>query len=68
MPLYSDLPAFHFASCQEHRHSFVRKNAVFATWTIYQDHEHLIPDAPELLETFLAAVGNILQRGVDCSS
>jgi hypothetical protein len=29
---------------------------VFATWTIYQDHEHLIPDAPELLETFLAAV------------
>ncbi|WVW86977.1 hypothetical protein I302_109033 [Kwoniella bestiolae CBS 10118] len=42
-------------SCLEHRHSFVRKNAVFATYTIYQDHEHLIPDAPELLETFLVA-------------
>lgn len=42
-------------SCLEHRHSFVRKNAVFAVWTIYQDHEHLIPDAPELLDTFLAA-------------
>ncbi|WVQ96006.1 hypothetical protein IAU59_003106 [Kwoniella sp. CBS 9459] len=42
-------------SCLEHRHSFVRKNAVFATYTIFQDHEHLIPDAPELLDTFLAA-------------
>jgi hypothetical protein len=43
-------------SCLEHRHSFVRKNAVFAVYTIFQDHEHLIPDAPELLDTFLAAV------------
>ncbi|ORY34789.1 putative ER to Golgi transport-related protein [Naematelia encephala] len=42
-------------SCLEHRHSFVRKNAVFAVYSIYQDHEHLIPDAPELLDTFLAA-------------
>ncbi|BEI80652.1 hypothetical protein CcaverHIS002_0111810 [Cutaneotrichosporon cavernicola] len=42
-------------SCLEHRHSFVRKNAVFTVYTIYQDHEHLIPDAPELLETFLVA-------------
>lgn len=41
--------------CLEHRHSFVRKNAVMSVWTIYQDHEHLIPDAPELLDTFLAA-------------
>jgi coatomer subunit beta len=44
---------------QEHRHSFVRKNAVFAVWSIYQDHEHLIPDAPELLDTFLAAVSSL---------
>lgn len=29
---------------------------MFAVYTIYQDHEHLIPDAPELLEAFLAAV------------
>lgn len=43
------------ADPQEHRHSFVRKNAVFAVYSIYQDHEHLIPDAPELLDTFLAA-------------
>ena len=43
---------------QEHRHSFVRKNAVFAVYSIYQDHEHLIPDAPELLDTFLAAVSD----------
>lgn len=40
---------------QEHRHSFVRKNAVFAVYSIYQDHESLIPDAPELLDAFLAA-------------
>lgn len=31
---------------------------MFAVYTIYQDHEHLIPDAPELLDTFLAAVSN----------
>lgn len=42
-------------SCLEHRHSFVRKNAVFAVYSIYQDHEYLIPDAPELLDTFLVA-------------
>ena len=34
----------------------MRKNAVFAVYSIYQDHESLIPDAPELLDTFLAAV------------
>lgn len=39
--------------CLEHRHSYVRKNAVLAIWTIYERHEHLISDAPELLETFL---------------
>lgn len=52
----SDEFAYHL---QEHRHSFVRKNAVFTTWTIYQAHDHLIPDAPELLETFLAAESDI---------
>jgi coatomer subunit beta len=44
---------------QEHRHSFVRKNAVFAVYSIFQDHEHLIPDAPELIDTFLAAVSSL---------
>jgi coatomer subunit beta len=42
-------------SCLEHRHSYVRKNAVFAIYSIYRDLEHLIPDAPELIQTFLAA-------------
>ncbi|EIN14354.1 coatomer beta subunit [Punctularia strigosozonata HHB-11173 SS5] len=42
-------------SCLEHRHSYVRKNAVFAIYTIYRQFEHLIPDAPELMQTFLAA-------------
>ncbi|KAL6307672.1 coatomer protein [Sparassis latifolia] len=42
-------------SCLEHRHSYVRKNAVFAIYTIYREFEHLVPDAPELMQTFLAA-------------
>ncbi|KAF8971859.1 coatomer protein [Flammula alnicola] len=42
-------------SCLEHRHSYVRKNAVFALYSIYREFEHLIPDAAELMSTFLAA-------------
>jgi coatomer subunit beta len=42
-------------ACLEHRHSYVRKNAVFAVYAIYREFEHLIPDAPELIQTFLAA-------------
>lgn len=45
---------------QDHRHAFVRKNAVFTVYSIYKLHEHLIPDAPELLLTFLAAVSLVL--------
>lgn len=41
--------------CLEHRHSYVRKNAVFCVYSIYQQNESLIVDAPELMETFLAA-------------
>ncbi len=41
--------------CLEHRHSYVRKNAVFCVYTIYQQNPNLIIDAPELMETFLAA-------------
>src|SRR5258708_3507182 len=40
---------------QEHRHSYVRKNAVLAIYSIYRSFEHLIPDGPELMLTFLAA-------------
>ena len=42
-------------SCLEHRHSYVRKNAVFALYSIYREFENLIPDAPELMHTFLVA-------------
>ncbi len=44
-------------SCLEHRHSYVRKNAVFCIYSIYTSPtlQSLIPDAPELMETFLAA-------------
>ena len=41
--------------CLEHRHSYVRKNAVFAIYSIYILADHLIPDAPELVLSFLAA-------------
>ncbi|KAG8769704.1 coatomer subunit beta, partial [Serendipita sp. 398] len=41
--------------CLEHRHSYVRKNAVLAILTIYQSFEHLIPDAPELIQNFLSS-------------
>uniref|UniRef100_A0A673FRU5 Coatomer protein complex, subunit beta 1 n=1 Tax=Sinocyclocheilus rhinocerous TaxID=307959 RepID=A0A673FRU5_9TELE len=40
-------------SCLEHRHSYVRRNAVLAIYTIYRNFEHLIPDAPELIHDFL---------------
>ena len=40
-------------SCLEHRHSYVRKNAVFAIASIFQHSESLMPDAPELIQNFL---------------
>ncbi|KAK6529227.1 coatomer subunit beta [Arthrobotrys megalospora] len=39
--------------CLEHRHAYVRKNAVFAVQSIFQHFESLIPDAPDLIVTFL---------------
>jgi coatomer subunit beta len=39
--------------CLEHRHSYVRKNAVFAIAAIFQHNEALMPDAPELIQAFL---------------
>jgi len=41
-------------SCPEHRHSYVRKHAVVTVYAIYREFENFIPDAPELLRTFLA--------------
>ncbi|XP_032677789.1 coatomer subunit beta [Odontomachus brunneus] len=40
-------------SCLEHRHSYVRRNAVLAIFTIYKNFEFLIPDAPELIAKYL---------------
>lgn len=39
--------------CLDHRHAYVRKNAVFALYSIYKVSEHLIPDADELIYRFL---------------
>ncbi|KAF2084438.1 Coatomer, beta subunit [Saccharata proteae CBS 121410] len=39
--------------CLEHRHAYVRKNAVWAIASIYQHLESLLPDAPELILNFL---------------
>lgn len=40
--------------CLDHRHAYVRKNAVMAVASIFQHSENLIPDAPELIQNFLA--------------
>ena len=40
-------------SCLEHRHAYVRKNAVFAVASIFQHSPALIPDAADLISTFL---------------
>ena len=40
-------------SCLEHRHSYVRRNAVLAIFTIYKNFDYLLPDAPEVIANFL---------------
>lgn len=40
-------------ACLEHRHAYVRKYAIFAIYSIYQVSDHLIPDAPEIINDFL---------------
>ncbi|RDA89481.1 hypothetical protein CP533_0879 [Ophiocordyceps camponoti-saundersi (nom. inval.)] len=40
-------------ACLEHRHAYVRKNAVFAVSSIHLHSPSLIPDAAELISTFL---------------
>lgn len=40
-------------ACLEHRHSYVRRNAVLAIYTIYRKFDSLIPDAPELVQSYL---------------
>lgn len=40
-------------ACLDHRHAYVRRNAVLAIFTIYKKYEHLIPDAPERMLNYL---------------
>ncbi|KAK9457538.1 adaptin N terminal region-domain-containing protein [Dipodascopsis uninucleata] len=40
-------------ACLEHRHAYVRKNAVFAVYSIYTISEALFPDAADLVIGFL---------------
>ncbi|CBY11196.1 unnamed protein product [Oikopleura dioica] len=42
-------------SCLEHRHSYVRRNAVLAIKIIYDNFPHLISDAPEVMSEYLAS-------------
>ncbi|EEB08830.1 coatomer beta subunit [Schizosaccharomyces japonicus yFS275] len=39
--------------CLEHRHAYVRKNAILAVLRIYQLSSQLLPDAPSLAEDFI---------------
>lgn len=40
-------------ACLEHRHSYVRRNAVLAIYTIYRNFDFLLPDAPDLIANYL---------------
>jgi hypothetical protein len=54
-------------ACLEHRHSFVRRNAVLAINALYKlpKGELLLQDAPELIEKVLQ-VRRLLHRVRDC--
>lgn len=41
--------------CLEYRHAYVRKYAILAVLSIYKVSEHLLPDAKEIIHTFLGA-------------
>ncbi|PVU93360.1 hypothetical protein BB561_003340 [Smittium simulii] len=41
--------------CLEHRHAYVRRNAVLAISSIYKKFSHLFPDAPELMISFMSS-------------
>ncbi|KAI8322742.1 Coatomer, beta subunit [Martensiomyces pterosporus] len=48
--------------CLEHRHVYVRKNAVVAISSIYRCLPQLIPDAPELIHAFLVSEADMTCR------
>ncbi|KAI7870146.1 adaptin N terminal region-domain-containing protein [Spinellus fusiger] len=49
-------------ACLEHRHSYVRKNAVFVIGSIYKHFEMLFPDAPEVIQNFLVSEADMTCR------
>mmetsp|Transcript_15869 Transcript_15869/g.23286 ORF Transcript_15869/g.23286 Transcript_15869/m.23286 type:complete len:967 (-) Transcript_15869:287-3187(-) len=50
-------------SCLEHRHQYVRKNAALAVFHVHKLHgENLLPDAPELIQTFILAETDVGAR------
>ncbi|SCU95532.1 LANO_0E10638g1_1 [Lachancea nothofagi CBS 11611] len=42
-------------SCLEYRHAYIRKYAILAVYSIYKVSDHLIPDACEIINSFLVA-------------
>ncbi|KAJ8662652.1 hypothetical protein O0I10_001616 [Lichtheimia ornata] len=49
-------------ACLEHRHSYVRKNAVFAVGSIYRHFDYLFPDAPQVIQSFLVGEADMSCR------
>ncbi|CEP62032.1 coatomer subunit beta LALA0_S04e06194g [Lachancea lanzarotensis] len=41
--------------CLEYRHAYIRKYAILAVYSIFKVSEHLIPDAPQIIDSFLVA-------------
>lgn len=49
--------------CLEHRHSYVRRNAALAVYSIHRNFgEQLLPDGPELMEKFILAESDLSAR------
>jgi coatomer subunit beta len=60
-PLFFFFLSFHclfFLASSLFLASYVKRNAVLAIYTIYKAFDHLIPDAPELIEQFLETEQN----------
>ena len=52
--------------CLDHKHPYVRRNAVLAVSSIYKNFDFLIPDAPELIfSLFLQGEGSLKQPETD---
>ncbi|CAI4363736.1 APG_G0011200.mRNA.1.CDS.1 [Saccharomyces cerevisiae] len=42
-------------ACLEYRHAYVRKYAILAVFSIFKVSEHLLPDAKEIINSFIVA-------------